>query len=159
MSWSALSLACFGAALALHALASRFGLIRPAIRRYIVIFGGAGVALLGAILFAGLPATEALAAVLAYGFLVELYLFMFTLSLGSVSVKILRLLRVTPLTRDEIEARYAPEQMVDIRLHRLVVSGFIVRSDDVFRLTRKGRSVRFAIDRVRGLLHHGRPGR
>lgn len=154
MNWLTLSLGCFSAVVLLHSLGSWRLFFNNAIVGYFVIAAVTGVGLIAWMAIAELPTDDALAALLTYGFIAELYMFMFTLSLGSVSAKILQLLRRSTLSQEEIEASYAPKQMVNVRLERLVFAGLIYRQANGFRLTNKGRRLRFSVDRVRRFLHN-----
>jgi hypothetical protein len=86
-------------------------------------------------------------------FLTELYVFTFTLSLGSVSIKILQLLREKPMTVAEIEACYQPESMVNIRFQRLASVGMIEGTGEAPRLTNRGKYVLAVFTFVQKTLH------
>jgi len=87
-----------------------------------------------------------------YFFACELYVFCFTLSLGSVSVKLLYILRAGPRSRRDLEEAYSPAGMVDIRLHRLVAAGFMMPGEEI-KVTKKGAMIARVALVLRNLLH------
>lgn len=111
----------------------------------ILKFLGAG-SLLGVLLgvhlwFAGGEWLPAVAALAAYAFACELYLFLFTLAGTSVSVRLLLELRGGEQTRAELEEQCATAGMVEQRLDRLLRSGLLERDGKQFRATLRGRQV------------------
>ena len=93
------------------------------------------------------------AAVLAwFAFWSEFYLFLFTLSLGSISVKILHTLYNRPRDKQEIATLYSPHGMVDVRFNRLQGSG-LIEPCGAIRLTPKGIKVARVALYARSLLH------
>jgi hypothetical protein len=99
---------------------------------------------------------DAIAALIWFTFLSELYMFLFSLSLSSLSVKMLQLLAKSARTRDALLSIYQPESMVAKRTERLQSSGLIEGEQNTFTLTPKGqRLVRF-FDFIRSIFHISR---
>jgi len=92
--------------------------------------------------------SHALASVLLYAFLCELYLFCFTLVLSSVSVTLLIMLRRGPLAEPALKIAYDPQEMVELRLKRLIKQGFIVQQGERTAVTAAG----LRLDRAFGAL-------
>jgi hypothetical protein len=81
---------------------------------------------------------EAVATVLLYAFLCELYIFLFTLVMGSISASLLIRLRGGPLTELEIDRAYSDTLMVDNRLRRLHAARLLERAGTGYRVTARG---------------------
>ena len=99
-------------------------------------------------------ALAALSAGLIYAFGCELYLFLSTFSLASISSNILAELRLGPLTEGELARRYASERMVRLRIERLLAAGLMVEADGAFQLTPKGAHLVGIFERLRALFGH-----
>lgn len=97
--------------------------------------------------------------ILAYGalfwllFFSALYVFAFTLSQSSISVKLIGMLRDGALDRSEIERSYSPGYMVERRIERLFASGLATRGPDGLKLTPRGRLLVKSYRLARRLLH------
>lgn len=96
---------------------------------------------------------EVCAILVWFFFLSELYVFIFTLSLGSISIKILQLLSARPLAVNELEALYPPASMVSVRFKRLSSAGFIDGSGGILKLTKKGNHLLAIFFFIRGIMH------
>ena len=136
--WILLPLAVFGLAVLLHGIAMRAPLRVDSVRRFLLV----GVPLGGTLLLYPLVTlgftTYALAPILLYAFLCELYIFCFTLVISSVSVTMLIMLRRGPITTSALTSTYDPRGMVRLRLERLIKQGFITRKGDRVALTAAG---------------------
>jgi len=124
--WGATVTGSFLGSLVLHAAACRLQLSADRVIRFLLVGGAMGLVLL--LLMAhrhGLYALETVAALLLYGFLCELYLFLFTMTLSSISANLLVRLRSGDMTLPEIEQRYDSRKMVRDRLDRLEGTGFL----------------------------------
>ena len=97
--------------------------------------------------------------ILSYGamfwllFLSALYVFIFTLSQSSISVKLINMLWGGPLDRPAIERIYSPGYMVERRIERLFAADLATREGGDLKLTRRGRSLVNCYRLARRLLH------
>jgi hypothetical protein len=130
------ALPCFLAAVVLHAVVVRLSLRGDAVTKFVAAGGVAGVGLLALLLLLDAPALIAVAAVVAFAFTCELYIFLFTLVGQSVSVRILLELRAGELRREEIDALYDPRDMVQGRIARMRATGLLEPGG--FRVTPRG---------------------
>lgn len=137
--WIALLLVSFGAALLLHRLACRLSLEADRVSRFVAAGGIAGAGLLWATSARyGIASVETVAAALVYGFLCELYIFLFTMTISSISSNLLVRLSSQDMRVEEIAHRYDSRQMVRQRLERLAATGFVSRAGSGLVLTPKG---------------------
>ncbi len=81
---------------------------------------------------------ETISGLLVYAFACELYIFLFTMALSSVSANLLLRFSRKSHTEDEILHSYGGERMVDRRLDRLVEGGLLRRTAGSLELTGKG---------------------
>jgi len=115
----------FAAAVLIHALVVRVPIRGDSVRKFVAV-GGLIAVLLGLHALVGFVSLRAgIAALVAYAFACELYLFLFTLAGSSVSVRLLRLLNDGPRRRTEMEAVLAPPKMVEERIARMKAVGLI----------------------------------
>lgn len=91
--------------------------------------------------------------VIGYVFLCEFYIFLFTLSLGCVSINLLRLLRQGEKSVTEINSLYRPSYMVSQRFVRLQTVGLIEHFDKIPILTKKGEHLIKTVLIVRNFFH------
>jgi hypothetical protein len=84
------------------------------------------------------PWVQILSSLLVYALICELYLFLFTLTISSVSANLLLALRRKALTEEELEEQYDSRKMVAQRLARLEAVGLLGRSGDTLRPTPSG---------------------
>jgi len=77
-------------------------------------------------------------ATLAYAFAAELYLFLFTMTLGSVSANILALLSRAPASPTDIDNFYDDRLMAALRIERLLATGLAQEHGGIISLTPKG---------------------
>lgn len=132
----------FLGSLVLHAAACRLGLRADRVIRFLA--GGAAMGLLLLLLTSkryGWFAVETVAALLVYASLCELYLFLFTMTISSISANLLVRLRSGDMTLSEIEQRYDSQKMVRDRLDRLEGTGFL--RYDGGRILIAGKGARF----------------
>jgi len=108
------------------------------VRRFLLVAAPLGVALMALSLARFGPTIPGIAAILLYALLCELYIFLFTLVLSSVSATLLITLRRGPLQASGIASVYEPREMVQLRLDRLLTHGLVERASDRFSLTVKG---------------------
>lgn len=139
--WLAMVSGSILTSLVLHAVACRLPLKSDRVIRFLVPGAGVGLLLmLSTTQRYGLFAIETVAAILVYALLCELYLFLFTMTISSISANLLVRLRSGNMTLSEIEQRYESRKMVRARLDRLEGTGFI--RYDGGRILMAGKGVR-----------------
>jgi hypothetical protein len=116
--------AAFLMAVAVHAIIVRLPVKGDSVTKF-VLAGGALAIVLGLLILLQAPTLAGLAALVAYAFACELYVFLFTLVGFSVSARILLTLRDGPRTAREIDAVYETASMVAGRIERLQRVGLI----------------------------------
>lgn len=120
--------------------------------RFVIVF----IVLLGLLIALSIASNatpeEAFAALIWYGFSCELYVFLFTLSLSSISVKIIQLLSRRTMSIAEIEAAYQPGDMVSKRFERLQAAR-LIEGENNFTLTAKGKKLVWVFNVIRNILH------
>ena len=154
--WAVLVVAAICLALSGHAAVSRLRLRADRVTRFLFVGSAAGLLLIGACAHQyGLLAIQTVAATLAYAFACELYIFLFTMTISSVSANLLVRLLKSPLSETEIERDHGGQAMVAARLDRLVEAGFLARRVERLSVTPKGLAFANGIRRLRGVFRHG----
>ena len=125
-------------AVLLHGLAMRAPLRLDSVRRFLLIGVPLGVALVAVSLARFGPTLPGIAAILLYALLCELYIFLFTLVLSSVSATILIMLRRGPVQPSALASVYEPREMVKLRLDRLLKNDLVERASGRLAVTEKG---------------------
>ncbi len=139
-------------AVLLHAAIMRLPLPLGSVAAFVAV-ASAGALGLAAALFGGFGVTaETLAALLIYAFGCELYLFLSTFSLASISSNILAELRRQSLTQDELARRYASERMARLRIERLLAAGLVAGGCRRFEAHPEGRTDGAHFREARGLI-------
>jgi hypothetical protein len=152
MSLGAPSLAAFAFAVIVHAAWARSSArINP-----IAAFCASGL-VLGLMLAAWLLRQYGLSIAMAadlslYAFLCELYIFLFTFVISSLSIEILMQLR--PGAKRRTTASAAGSDLTNGRLLALETNGFLVSRNGMPTLTRKGKSAVAAYRALRGFFRH-----
>ena len=149
-----LALAAFVLAVLLHGLAMRAPLRLDSVRRFLLVGAPLGVALVAFSLAHFGPTVPALAAILIYALLCELYIFCFTLVLSSVSATMLIILRRGPVQASVLASVYDPQEMVKLRLERLLGTGFITRTSGRLSVTGKGKRLHRIFTGLRKFFGH-----
>jgi hypothetical protein len=154
--WAVLVVACFALAVVLHAALGRVRLRLSAVMRYLAVGSvlGAGLTLLLFVLYGFSP--QALAGVLSYMLISELYIFLFTLVHSSISAIILRSLYAESMTAEALDGLCNPASMTDARLHKLQASGFLIERDGRYRLTPQADRTIVLFGRLRSFFRHDR---
>jgi hypothetical protein len=150
--------AALAATLVGHALVSR---VLVASGRVLTFFGVSG--LIGALLAAGLIWThgltaETISSLLLYSFGCELYLFLVTFTLSSISANILTKLLGGPIALSDIETGYSGLGMAAQRADRIEQAGLAEDRKGLLHLTNCGRTLVAIISALRNLFGHDRPG-
>lgn len=151
LGWIALVTGSFVAALLLHGIACRLPVRVDRVSRFLLAGGLAGAALLWAASARyGLASLETAGAALVYGFLCELYIFLFTMTISSISSNVLVRLASQDMSIEEIAQRYDSRQMVRQRLERLAAADLLSRVGSTLTLTPKGRRFVRVFQALRG---------
>jgi hypothetical protein len=125
-------------AILLHAAACRLPLPFGSVVRFVMVGSVCGlVAVIVMVTAYGLTADVA-GATLAFAFAAELYLFLFTMTLGSVSANMLALLSQTPASPTDIDNLYDDRLMASLRIERLLATGMAQEHGGIISLTPKG---------------------
>lgn len=158
--WLTAAICAFITTVLLHAGAARLFSNRNRVSAFMLVGTPVGLALATGIgnLF-GWLAPQTFAAVLTYAFLCELYLFLFTLALASISANLLVTLRVGAITHREIETLYDSRSMVLTRFNRLISSGLIRLGSsgveaEAYVLTERGERLLGALNFLRRVFKH-----
>jgi DNA-binding HxlR family transcriptional regulator len=143
-----------GAAVGAHAVACRLPLSGTSFGKFLGVGGALGLGLAGHLAAVYGAPVESLAALLVYAFVCELYIFMFTLVISSVSASILVTLDGSSLTEEEIGERLGGEAMLSLRIERLRAAGLLEATVTGYRVTDKGRRLLGAWRSLRRFFRH-----
>jgi hypothetical protein len=126
-------------AIAAHSCLCRAELAINSVARFFVAGGIVGVGLsLFLVTEAGFS-VETAAGIAAYAAACEIYVFLFTLVSGSISVSLATRLLNGPMSQAEIEASIGGRSMVELRIARMLATGLLVRrADGRFGKTARG---------------------
>lgn len=133
-----IALAAFVLAVLLHGLIMRAPMRMDSVRRFLMVGAPLGLVLVAFALTQFGFTVSGFAAILLYALLCELYMFCFTLVLSSVSATMLIMLRKGPVTDTSLISVYAPDEMVQLRISRLIKTGFVKQDGDDLIVTIKG---------------------
>jgi hypothetical protein len=128
-------------AILLHAAACRLPLPFGSVIRFLIIGGACGFAAVIMMLTEYGLTADVIGATLVFAFAAELYLFLFTMTLGSVSANTLVLLTRGPASPTDINNLYGDRAMAALRIERLVTTGLAQEHDGVISLTPRGHVV------------------
>lgn len=142
----------FCAAVALHGLTGRiFG---SAMIRFLALAGPIGIFFLVHVGRETGLSPELFAAMFTYGFLCELYLFLFTLCMASVSVNLIMFIDGGERDVSLLAERYDSTDMVQLRIDRLQATDLLRRDGDKFSLTPRAHFLVGMYRRLRVLFGH-----
>lgn len=136
-----LAFAAFVLAVIMHGPAMRLPIALDSVRRFLLIGVPIGLALVAVSLALVGPTIRGFAAILFYALLCELYIFLFTLVIGSVSVSILVALRDGPIEATSTANTFDTNEMVRLRIERLIRFGFLEGDGDQIVVTREGKKL------------------
>ena len=105
----------------------------------------------------GATAPQTWAGALVYAFCCELYVFLFTFAMSSITANLLAKLLRSDMTDTDIEQLYDSRHMVATRLDRLVAVGLIDERPTGLRLTTEGTRMVRTFRWLRGLFRHPQP--
>lgn len=151
----------FGAALGALVLAisanfflARLALFEQAVGRFALIASGCGVGLLCFVYAAYAFGIEMFAALLLYAALCELYVFLFTLVLGSVSANIVLRLSRGPLDDRRMNEIYSSVAMIELRIDRLLEKRLLLNDGCRICSSESGQRLAFAFKFLQRFLRH-----
>src|SRR5262245_54257590 len=122
-----------------HAALCRTSLPLNVVTRFLIVGGVVGICLVWWLIGRyGAAAPETWAAALVYAFCCELYIFLFTFAMSSITANLLGRLSQSGMTDADIEQLYDSRHMVTTRLDRLVAVGLIQESSTGLCLTARG---------------------
>src|SRR5262245_20390870 len=144
----------FVVAVAFHAVVCRLPLKLSVVLKYLLAGGLVGLGLaIWLVMTYGLS-IPTLAGLVTFALASQLYIFMFTLILSSVSAIWLRRLHRGSIDTETLAEAYSPAWMVDSRLERLADNDFLERTGDDYRVTEKGRGLMRTFGRLRRFFNH-----
>src|SRR5215211_4529751 len=144
----------FVVAVALHAVVCRLPLKLSVVLKYVLVGGLVGLGLLVWLITTYGLSAPTLAGLVTYALASQLYIFMFTLILSSVSAIWLRRLYRGSIDTATLAEAYSPAWMVDTRIERLADNDFLVRTANGYRLTEKGHNLMQTFGKLRRLFNH-----
>ena len=152
--WAVSAVSASLTALVLNSFAARFRFHENAVVRFVAI--GCGV---GFILSAGLwraygLSMETAAAILLFAFFCELYVFLFTLVLSSVSVNIMLRLRRGSISEPMLEEIYSGKAIIALRIDRLLQRRVLQKNGSFIEATERGRRLASLFNRFQRLFGH-----
>jgi hypothetical protein len=142
--WLLICGASFGAVLFGHAIVCRANAKLNRVTSFVIV-----AALVTVLMVAALAqhyefvSAEFIAALLLFAFACELYVFLFTMTISSISANILVLLAHKPMSVEDVRSRYDSRNMVRMRLERLVQNGFLEMDGSRKRLSPSPKGVWF----------------
>jgi len=155
VNWLLAAVVTFLASVVLHALVVRFHSSMNRVVSFLIVGCGAGAILL---IFVGehhgFLSAQVFGAAMTYGFICELYLFLFTFALSSISANLLVTLHGRKLTDANIAALYDSKRMVSHRIGRLEHTGLLQAVGDRYEVTRRGRRLLGLLGALRGFFRH-----
>lgn len=138
-----------------HAVAGRLGFIANSVLRFLAAGTVMGLLLLVWLVGRyGLWSAELVTGALSYAFLCNLYIFLFTATLSSVSTNLLFRLSREALSPDDVERLYSGRAMAEVRIKRLVDAGFLAAETTGLKLTGAGAKSVAGYARLRRLFKH-----
>jgi hypothetical protein len=141
-----------------HAGLCRMSIPLNGVTRFLVTGGVVGACLVWWLVNRyGAIAPQTWAAASLYAFGCELYVFLFTFAMSSVTANLLNNLSRCDMTDTEIEKLYDSRHMVATRLDRLVAVGLIEERPTGLRLTTEGERMVRTFRRLRDFFRHPQP--
>jgi hypothetical protein len=137
--WVVLVAAYTVLAVSLHGVVRRAAPDINSVVVFAIVGAGVGIALIAHLLLLHLPASEMWAVLVLYALACELYTFLFTLVMTSVSVGLLLALRNGSIVEADLAERSDPRVMVRVRIERLVASGLLRNDSGNLAPTARGR--------------------
>ena len=155
MIWIYIACCGFLIAMILHAVLSRIAANTSRVALFVAIGTpiGAGIFYIAVTAY-GLWSAKMLASVLVYAVLCELYIFVFTLAMASISANVLVRLKVKSLSVKDLSLIYDGNTMASRRVERLIDTELLAYDqDNILSLTAKGHKLAEIFVMARKLLH------
>jgi hypothetical protein len=152
--WAIFTLATLFSAIAISSICSWLRLVPNVLLQFVVIAGVGAVLLWFALWAMYEPGIELVAGLLGYGFGCELYLFLCTLPLSSVSVNIMARLRSKSLSDRQLEEIYEGSDAIRMRIDRLRQSGLLMSNEGLIQATSRGIRTAQLFFWIRRMFHH-----
>jgi hypothetical protein len=141
-----------------HAGFCRVSMSLNVVTRFLISGGLVGVCLVWWLLNRyGATAPQAWAGALVYAFCCELYIFLFTFAMSSITANLVGRLSRCDMTDKDIEQFYDSRHMVATRLDRLVAIGLVDEQPAGLRLTSGGARMVRTFRLLRGVFRHPQP--
>jgi hypothetical protein len=138
-----------------HAVICRAPMPLNVVTRFLLIGGLVGICLVWWLLNGwGATAPQTWAGAMVYAFCCELYIFLFTFAMSSITANLMGRLSRCNMTDADIEELYDSRHMVATRLDRLVVIGLVDEGPAGLRLTTEGARLARIFRRLRRLFGH-----
>ncbi len=148
--WFVYSLCSWFLAVTVHAVLCRLSLPFGTVARFFIAGSGVGISLSCFVCAShGIYSVETFSALSAYGFLCELYLFLSTLAMASISSNLLIRLKGNRLQEQDLIAMYDADRMVAVRIERLLAAGLLAEDSGRLHLTRAGTRIVTGFQRLR----------
>lgn len=154
-TWFLTILCTILAGVASHAIVTRLFPRGNAVLLFMVSGGLVGIILLGwTVTTYGLFDIRTFSLVVAYAAFCELYLFLFTLALSSVSANILVRLHNGTIPLQSLDAMYDSKSMVEQRVTRMRRTGLLIEDSGYATTTTKGRLITRTYRGLRRFFRH-----
>ena len=137
-----------------HAAVCRLNLPGNSVFRFLAIGTAVGLAFAMRLYRGPGTASETIAALLVYALSCELYLFLFTMTIGSISTNLLITLSRHDRTLAEIEQLYNSRSMVEKRITRLISAGLLVPEGTHLAVTARGERLTAFLTASRSFFRH-----
>jgi len=153
--WFVTSVGFWLLAVAAHAVLCRLRLPFTAVGRFLLANLAIGTALAWLVCRSyGIWSAPTFSALLVFGFLSELYLFLSTLAVASISATVLLTLRNRSLSEEQLSVLLNGQRMVSLRVERLLAAGLLSESASQVRLTAAGTILGTRFLRLKAFLGH-----
>jgi hypothetical protein len=141
-----------------HAVLCRAPMPLNVVTRFLITGGLVGTCLVWWLLYRyGPTAPQTWAGTVIYALCCELYVFLFTFAMSSITANLLAKLSRCDMTDTDIEQLYDSRHMVATRLDRLVAVGLVDERPTGLSLTTEGARMVRTFRRLRGLFRHPQP--
>ena len=138
-----------------HSLSCRLKGSFGAVFKFVVVGSFVGIPLIMWQMYQyGFWCLQTIGTAIVYGFLCELYIFLFTMVLVTISTNIIVRLADAGMSKKQIDQIYNSRQMVLNRLDRLVEVGLLKPNKEELLLTAKGERLSKIFRLLRAFFHH-----
>jgi hypothetical protein len=144
-------------AVSLHALLRRIAHRINSVAVFVLIGGAVGIGLVVYLVVVDLPTSELWAVLVLYALACELYTFLFTLVMTSVSAGLLLTLRTGSIIETELTEHSDPDEVARVRIERLVTGGLLREDGGNLTPTAKGRRLVWVFAILATIFRHHPP--